>query len=76
MADSKVFFITGCSSGFGKALVHICLRARNKVVATSRNLATLYFDRTNSSNFFANRLGVRSLASIKAAFNKATKIFS
>ncbi|ETI28541.1 hypothetical protein G647_00991 [Cladophialophora carrionii CBS 160.54] len=41
MAHSKVWFITGCSSGFGKALAHEALLRGDKVVATARNASKL-----------------------------------
>jgi NAD(P)-dependent dehydrogenase (short-subunit alcohol dehydrogenase family) len=34
---SLVWFITGCSSGFGESLTLIALEAGHKVIATSRN---------------------------------------
>jgi NAD(P)-dependent dehydrogenase (short-subunit alcohol dehydrogenase family) len=34
---SKVWFITGCSSGFGREIVHAALARGDKVVATARN---------------------------------------
>ena len=37
MASSKVWFITGCSSGFGEELALEALRRGDKVIATARN---------------------------------------
>lgn len=37
MASSKVWFITGCSSGFGSALALEALSRGDKVIATARN---------------------------------------
>lgn len=38
---SQVWFITGCSTGFGKVLVQALLESDAKVVATARNVASL-----------------------------------
>jgi NAD(P)-dependent dehydrogenase (short-subunit alcohol dehydrogenase family) len=35
--SSPVWFITGCSSGFGLSLATLALKAGHKVIATSRN---------------------------------------
>jgi len=37
----RVWFITGCSSGFGRLLAEEVLKAGDKVVATARNIATV-----------------------------------
>ncbi|KAK5938311.1 hypothetical protein PMZ80_009281 [Knufia obscura] len=39
--SSKVWFITGCSSGFGAALTHEILSRGDKVIATARNASKL-----------------------------------
>lgn len=52
MAPS-VFFITGCSSGFGAELVKQCISEGDKCIATSRNSSKLSFDGTNKDNFLA-----------------------
>lgn len=39
---SRVWFVTGCSSGFGRALATKILAAGNKLVATSRDSSTLH----------------------------------
>lgn len=41
MPDSKVWFITGCSSGFGRALAEKALGVGDKVVATARDIKKL-----------------------------------
>jgi NAD(P)-dependent dehydrogenase (short-subunit alcohol dehydrogenase family) len=38
---SRVWFITGCSSGFGRLLAEEALKAGDKVVATARNTAKI-----------------------------------
>lgn len=39
--SSKVWFITGCSSGFGAALTREALSRGDKVIATARNASRL-----------------------------------
>ena len=39
---TKVWFITGCSSGFGAALTREALRRGDKVIATARNASKLF----------------------------------
>jgi NAD(P)-dependent dehydrogenase (short-subunit alcohol dehydrogenase family) len=41
MADSKVWFITGCSKGFGRIWAEAALERGDKVVATARDASTL-----------------------------------
>ena len=41
MADSKVWFITGCSKGFGRIWAEAALDRGDKVVATARDASTL-----------------------------------
>ncbi|KIW23886.1 uncharacterized protein PV07_12049 [Cladophialophora immunda] len=41
MTNSKVWFITGCSSGFGRELALGALRRGDKVIATARNASKL-----------------------------------
>ena len=41
MSDSKVWFITGCSSGFGRSLVKKVLKNGYNVVATARDIGKL-----------------------------------
>ncbi len=38
---SKVWFITGCSTGFGRELSKQALEQRNKVIVTSRKTADI-----------------------------------
>jgi len=38
---SRVWFITGCSSGLGRLLAEEVLKAGDKVVATARNIGTI-----------------------------------
>ena len=41
MTDTPVWFITGCSTGFGRELVRAALARGHRVVATARTLASL-----------------------------------
>ncbi|MBC7711959.1 MAG: SDR family NAD(P)-dependent oxidoreductase [Rhizobacter sp.] len=41
MSDNKVWFITGCSTGFGRCLTEELLKKNHKVVATARDPKTL-----------------------------------
>ncbi|KIX99821.1 uncharacterized protein Z520_04457 [Fonsecaea multimorphosa CBS 102226] len=41
MTSSKVWFITGCSSGFGRELALAALRRGDRVIATARNASKL-----------------------------------
>ncbi|KAI6083123.1 NAD(P)-binding protein [Hypoxylon rubiginosum] len=75
MYQPKVFLITGCSSGFGRALVQTCLDAGDRVVATSRNPAALSFSGTNPGNYIALALDVGSTSSIDGAFAQAIASF-
>ncbi len=36
-SDSKVWLITGCSTGFGRSLAEVVLQGGNRVIATARN---------------------------------------
>jgi NAD(P)-dependent dehydrogenase (short-subunit alcohol dehydrogenase family) len=40
-AASRVWFITGCSSGFGRLLAEEALKAGDRVIATARNIGTI-----------------------------------
>ncbi|MCF8149578.1 MAG: oxidoreductase [Burkholderiaceae bacterium] len=41
VSNTSVWFITGCSTGFGRELTRILLQRGNRVVVTARNPATL-----------------------------------
>ncbi|KAI0533534.1 hypothetical protein GGR58DRAFT_486104 [Xylaria digitata] len=75
MSQTKVFFITGCSSGFGKALVQKCLDAGDRVIATSRDAGSLCFSNANERNYLAVDVDVCSRDSVEAAFNRAIATF-
>lgn len=73
--SSKVFFITGTSTGFGHDYVNIALKNGHKVVATARNSSKLEFDGASDSNLLLQDLNVIDKASIDAAFAAALKKF-
>ena len=72
---SRVFLITGTSTGFGSELVKVVLKNGDYVVATARNSSKLSFDGTNSSNSLFVDLDVTSQNSIDKAFDQAIKKF-
>ncbi|MBC7428679.1 MAG: SDR family NAD(P)-dependent oxidoreductase [Bacteriovorax sp.] len=41
MSDNKIWFITGCSTGFGRSLTEELLKTNHRVVATARDPKTL-----------------------------------
>jgi NAD(P)-dependent dehydrogenase (short-subunit alcohol dehydrogenase family) len=73
---TKVFFITGCSSGFGAALVECCLAAGDKVVATSRDASSLRFAAATPDNFLGVTMDIASPASVDEALVSAVAAFS
>ncbi|KAJ8105606.1 hypothetical protein ONZ43_g7362 [Nemania bipapillata] len=75
MSHSKIFFITGCSSGFGNALVQKCLDAGDKVVATSRQPNSLRFANVNEDNYLAVGVDLGCQDSIQSAFDQAIGTF-
>ncbi|KAF9222900.1 NAD(P)-binding protein [Gyrodon lividus] len=74
--DSKVWFITGCSSGFGLAITQLALRRGDKVVATLRRpeliseLASKYPD-----TLLILRLDVTSPPEVISAFSASREKF-
>ena len=69
-ASSRVWFITGCSTGFGRELARAVLRHGHRVVATARNPATLDEFRA-SANALALGLDVTDPGQIAAAVGEA-----
>lgn len=76
MAASRVWFITGCSTGFGRELARLALEQGHSAVVTARNpasvedLAAIAPDRA-----LAARLDVTNAADIEAAVAAATERF-
>ncbi|MBC8137235.1 MAG: SDR family NAD(P)-dependent oxidoreductase [Fibrella sp.] len=73
---SRVWFITGTSTGFGRELAIAALDAGNKVVATARKPETLSdLSAKYGDNVLAVRLDVTNKADIDAAVKAATDTF-
>ncbi|KAK3054250.1 hypothetical protein LTR09_004518 [Extremus antarcticus] len=72
----RVFFVTGCSSGFGRELAQVLLDAGENVVATARKPTTITsFRNASESNFLPLKLDVTKQSDIKAAFDDAVSKF-
>lgn len=77
----KVFFITGCSSGLGRAYVEHILdhNAKNgtkhAVVASARKPETLKFENTTEDTFLGLKLDVTDKSQIDNAFKQALEKF-
>ncbi len=72
----RVWFITGCSSGFGRLLAEEVLKAGDKVVATARNIATIAdLEKTYPKTARALSLDVTHPEQIKSAVEQALEHF-
>ncbi|EIN11995.1 NAD(P)-binding protein [Punctularia strigosozonata HHB-11173 SS5] len=73
----KIWFITGCSVGFGRAITEYVLEKGDTVVATLRNPEVLddLSDKYKASQLLVLQLDVSKLEQIKVAFAKATETF-
>jgi NAD(P)-dependent dehydrogenase (short-subunit alcohol dehydrogenase family) len=74
----RVWFITGCSSGFGKEVAGAALARGDRVVATARDVATLadLEDEASPGQLLACRLDLEDGDSITAAVGLAVDRFS
>ena len=74
---SRVWFITGTSSGLGKALTEVLLEKGDRVVATARKTETLAALQKAypASQLLVAKLDVTDKAQIDAAFDAALKAF-
>jgi len=73
---SKVWFITGTSTGFGRQFVEQLLHTEDKIVATARNLdAIADLKQKSSGNVHTIALDVTNKAQIEAAVKEAVEIF-
>ncbi|KAF8125627.1 NAD(P)-binding protein [Boletus edulis] len=77
MSSVKVWFITGASSGFGRAMTEYLLKIGNKVVATLRKPESLsdltaHYPHTQ---LLVVKVDVANEADITAAFAKAEEVF-
>ena len=69
----KVWFITGCSSGFGAALTREALSRGDKVIATARNPSKLSDLKTEGADTFALDV-TASLPELKKKAEEAFKL--
>ena len=73
---SRVWFITGASTGFGRKLAEAVLAKGDRVVATARKEETVAdLERQNPSHAKAVRLDVTDLNQVKATVQAATDAF-
>ncbi|KAG1781249.1 NAD(P)-binding protein [Suillus placidus] len=77
MADTRVWFITGASSGFGRSMTELLLNKGNKVIATLRQPDALsdLSAQFPSSQLLVIPLDVTNSAGVSAAFAKAKEAF-
>ena len=76
MSESKVWFITGTSSGFGKALAEEVLAKGDRVVATARKPEVLQdLVEKYPETARAVKLDVTNLDDVKSAFREAVSEF-
>ena len=76
MAEPKVWFITGCSTGFGREIAKKAIAAGYKVVATARNLSQIEdLNADNQENVIVLRLDVTDKAQVREAVNQAVEKF-
>jgi NAD(P)-dependent dehydrogenase (short-subunit alcohol dehydrogenase family) len=74
MSNPKVWFITGCSSGFGKELALEVLGRGDKVIATARNAAKL--EDLNKAGAVTRSLDVTaSLEELKKVAGEVHKVY-
>lgn len=71
----QVWFITGASKGFGLTLVKQLLERGNKVVATSRNKASIEKEIGNNSNLLALTVDITSNDEVKKAIEQTVATF-
>lgn len=75
-AANKVWFITGCSTGFGYEMADFAIKAGYNVVVTARNKDTLKgFEEGNETSVLALELDVTKPEQIKAAVQHAIDKF-
>ncbi|KAF9228469.1 NAD(P)-binding protein [Gyrodon lividus] len=77
MAELKVWFITGASSGFGRCMTDYLLKRGHKVVATLRKPEVLsdIVSKYPPTQLVVAKVDVTQNADIAAAFNKAQEAF-
>ncbi len=72
---SKVWLITGCSTGFGRALTTAVLHAGDKVAVTARKVADIKDLVTDEKNSLALMLDVTKESNIEAAVKATVEKF-
>ena len=76
MTEPKVWFITGCSTGFGREMAKKAIAAGYKVVATARNPVQIEdLNSNNQENVLVLRLDVTDKAQVSEAVNRAVEKF-
>ena len=75
MKKKPVWFVTGCSTGFGRELVTLLIDQGFRVVATARDAATLASLVAGHDNALAVALDVTDAAAIKHAVQQADAKF-
>ncbi|KAI0072835.1 NAD(P)-binding protein [Panus rudis PR-1116 ss-1] len=74
--SSRIWLVTGASSGFGYEVTKYALSKGDKVVAATRNISTLEpLSKQYPTNLLAVRTDVRKLTDIQNAFTKAKETF-
>src|SRR2546423_1916996 len=72
--DSRVWIVTGCSSGFGLELVHAILERGDRVIATARKLESI--SELTKAGAAILQLDVTSpLSELKSIMEKAITIY-
>ncbi|KAG1886622.1 NAD(P)-binding protein [Suillus subluteus] len=77
MAESKVWLVTGSSSGFGRSMTELLLKNGNRVVATLRRKEALsdLAEQYPSSQLLIVQTDVVKTSEVAAAFAKAKEVF-
>lgn len=76
MSDTKVWFVTGCSTGFGRELARHLLESGHKVVVTARDAAKVQdLADINKDNALAIELDVTNKDQVSSAVEQAASHF-
>ncbi|CDQ18157.1 NADP-dependent 3-hydroxy acid dehydrogenase YdfG [Halobacillus karajensis] len=70
MAESKVWFITGCSTGFGREIAKKVILEGYKVVVTARNMAQIENLSPDNENVLVLKLDVTDKNQVREAVNQ------
>lgn len=74
--DNKIWFITGCSTGFGREIAEATIKSGNKVVVTARNRDSITdLVNGNEANVLALELDVTKPEQIKQSVSAAIDKF-